>query len=436
MASKLSLFIIRHDTDNPAADPKSGGLGGIPGRFDMVRIFCDGDVPAMANWLLQNDPHVIVSVRNMRVLEDPFDDWPRTADNAARLWEHIKEYRKQFIDKRRVVFCLPPNEPTVDGKSAAETAEIRATLDAWWRALAAEAQQDNCMIGMGNWSAHVRLYDKWQDFEGMLEACLVGGHYWDQHGYAPGPNILDTNYRELLMPWQNMRARLLAAGRTDLAKIKIMAGEFGEDRDLIHETGSSGYRLTMSNESYAGQLISTIPMLRADNVSAFIYGLADAQYTGKQEGDDSPGSFVDYNIIIGAEASGSEKKGNYKPADPSVLDRIMPAIIAQTGGGPIEIPPPLPEPPAPDTPPVNPPVKVVIAKGPKGEKNYYNLRLTPKDAGANNLITAGLLAGRTVHPTGRVQNKYSEVGIAAVLDDSELPIAITGWVLTSGLQNA
>lgn len=425
MASNLSLFLLRNDTQPPTNAVLNGGLADAVGLFKTVRIFCDGPDPVMAKWLYDHDPNVIINVRNKAQLEDPFENMELTPANAVKYWAEIKWYRKALTDalrdKRRYILTLWPNEPTVDGKTPEETKAIRARLDAWWEALAELAAQDGWMIAVGNFSAEARLADKWHDFENMLEACLAGGHWLDLHGYSPTVMAGDV-YSEFLLPWRPLRAAWQRAGAVDLLNIKIVCGEFGEDHNLAFNAGSNGYRLSMSNATYASRLAALIAALSADNVVAFVFWLAAQNYP----------EFTDYNCEIGLEVG-----NKHQEADPSVWTRLRPIMAAQTGGGPIEIPPPQPEPPNPPvTPPVNPPVKVVIAKGPKGEKNYYNLRLTPKDAGANNLITAGLLAGRTVHPTGRSSGKYSEVGIAAVLDDSELPIAITGWVLTSGLLNS
>jgi hypothetical protein len=427
--SNLSLFLMRMDSNNPAAPINQGGIGDIVGLFRMVRIFCDGDSPNMVNWLLAHDPNVIISLRNMRVLEDPFDAMPRTPANAIKLWASFKEYRKAIIDPTRVVFCLPPNEPGMD------TDAERAELDAWWAALAAEAQADHKHIGMLNASAEARFWDKWQSFPNMLAAAHAGGHWLDLHGYAPGPNILDSTYAEFLMPWRELISEFAKAGRTDLAGLRIMAGEYGEDHNILHQTGTSGYRLSISNEAYAQQLAATMPRLAADNVDAFIFAVAASDYTGKTDGDTSPGSIVDYNINIGSGPSGSSKKGNYNPGDPSVWDRLRPIMAAATGGGPIEIPPPVVTPPPPVTPPpISGPSngRVIVIPG---QGVTPNLRLTPEARADNtNLLAPNVAVDTPVVLTGLTVNGYAQVGVTLALNDQGPELHIKGWLLSAGVK--
>lgn len=434
MTSNLSLFLLRNDTQPPTNAVLNGGLADVVGLFPMVRILCDGPDPIMAKWLYDHDPNVIINVRNMAQLEDPYENMELTPANAVKYWAEIKWYRKALTDalrdKRRYVLTLWPNEPTVDGKTPEETRTIRAKLDAWWEALAELAAQDGWTITMGNFSAEARLSDKWRDFENMLEACLAGGHYLDLHGYSPTVMLADA-YAEFLLPWRPLREALQRAGANDLLKIKIVAGELGEDRNLALGAGTSGYRLSMNNATYAERLAgkpndpvsygkSVLSALAADNVIAFLFWLAAQTYP----------DFIDYNCEIGLEVG-----NKHQDADPSVWTRLRPILAAQMGGGPIEIPPPQPEPPNPPvTPPVNPPVPDTPRKGVviKTSDGLPNLRSIPSKSGV--LLYKGYPAGRRVTLTGNEKAGYVEVYAPRVLDENDPQVIDTAWLLKSFVQ--
>lgn len=313
MSSPLGIFIKRDDTQDPNRPANVGGSQDVADvRARMVKVF---NSAVHAKYIHNRDKTVVVVVRHMPILEDPFDrgDYPLTAAGARVYWRDVAlPFINRFQDKTRYIYNLPPNEPGVgDGELAA--------LTEWWVTLCGLAAEAGVMICVGNWSSEVRLWDKAAKVLDMVRACIAGGHWWDQHGYAP--DLLDPTYEEYLYPWRKFRISLSALG-INTAKLKILAGEWGEDQNLFLNINQPGYRNHMSNETYTDQLMKAAVGLIQDGVVAFVFWFTHA----------SDDQFMQYNINIG---------------NPSVWDLIVPWIVAQAGiveVPPVEPPPTIPQP--------------------------------------------------------------------------------------------
>lgn len=348
MSSYLSVFIQRFDTDPPDAAIDSGGVGDLVSAGpNMIKVF---NSVAQARWAHNANKNLTVVIRHMAALEDPFEGWELTAENAAKYWQAIQPFLAQLKDRERYIFNLWPNEPGIGSQSE------RRALSTWWATLYTLADKAGVQIAGFNLSAEAAplLVANTDDFYDALQAAFMTGGWVDLHGYSP--DFTRPEFDVYLYPWRALRAKLATKCP------RILCGEFGVDDNITTGTIVSGYRTRYSNETYAAWLTAAGSKLAADGVNAFVFWASFA----------ADSQFQQYNINIGVPATKAKPDG-----DPSVWARIRPYIVSQIGAS-APAPQPQPDPTPTPTPDPAPQPKTVTWLGVVvGEGESLNVRNAP-----------------------------------------------------------
>lgn len=190
-----------------------------------------------------------------------------------------------------------------------------------------------------------------------------------------------------------------------------------------------GFRVAgLNEEEYANQIRWAENVLHPDR--NFVGGAVYIWEKGEQADK------TQYNIATGREAHPKRNDPGSPPTYQFMLD-----MSTEFGPGTYRAPvTTIPPPPPPEPPPLPPPVvigagpAVVIGNDEGGTHYHLNLRLTPRNAGADNLLYQELPDGTPVTMTGKTQNGYAEVKVAFELNDSGQIFDRTGWLLERGLK--
>ena len=412
----LSVFVLGlYDSDDPPTH-LVGDLVNAGAR--CVKVESSG--AAQARYAAG---HGLLTIgRSIKALEEPMQGIAPSAD-AAHHWvnEVFLPWVEQYGGHARDVYWE-------DAYNELGDLEEPATL-AGFNDFEVTRQQMMHDLGyrccVGNFSAEARLFDKVTPFLPAIRLAAQLGNLLGLHAYAsprlidPDTGAVDSAIGDFLFPEEALASRLAALGEPMPA---VVHTEFGIDSILSLSRTWPGWRLVpdMSGEEYFREIVTVCQRKKACGLvkGAFVF-VDDA---------DPASRWSEYNIHGGRPARPKQND----PGELAVTTMILnhhhdypddPIVIS-----PVSAPAPAPAPiPA---PPLTGPAVT------RDDGTLYNLRLTPAALGATNLLRGQLPPGTKVQATGVTQNGYAQLQLTLSLDPSGPSIAITGWLLASGLETA
>lgn len=284
-----------------------------------------------------------------------------------------------------------------------------------------------------NFSAEANIHDKLTPLLPAIRLCAQYGNLFGQHSYG-GPQLVnpDTGVTEAVIepfvfPEEWIAAELRRRGEP---VPYFVNGEHGIDELISLHRHNAGWQTVsgLTGPEYFRQLVVTCQRKKAKGLVKAVFVFVD---------DTNPsGPWVQYNTHGGRSLNPPRNTQWETPVTLMIRDyhgaHTDEVITVPIQGPPVEQPPGV-------IPPANASKAVTKANG-----IAYNVRTAPVYYAANpnvNLIlTLPANKAEPVDLTGNTavdansSNRYSEIWIAAILDQEGTIFHVKGWILTSGLQ--